>query len=86
MFEIPRNDSNSSTGSGPYCVWVRGHENGRDRLVSIWIDLASTAFKSRLQEGSYGIEPTASPFGRQQENDVDRLDPEEPHHVLPFRS
>jgi hypothetical protein len=76
----------STTGSSLYCVWVRVHENGRDRLVSIWIDPASTAFKSRLQEGSYGIDPAASPFGRLAENDVDRLDPEGPHYVLPFRS
>jgi hypothetical protein len=67
----------STTGSGLYCVWVRVYENGRDRLVSIWIDPSSTAFKSRLQEGSNGIDPAASPFGRREENGGDRLDEED---------
>jgi hypothetical protein len=84
MFGFSRNFSNSSTGSGLYCVWVQVHDNARDRLVSIWIDPARTAFKSRLREASCGIDPAASPFGRQEENDVDRLDAEELHNVLPF--
>ena len=67
----------STTGSGLYCVWVQVHENGRDRLVSIRIDPAANTFKSRLERASCGIESTASPFGRLEENDVDRLDEED---------
>jgi hypothetical protein len=47
MFGFSRNVSNSSTGSHMYWVWVRVHDSGRGRLVSIWIDPAPTAFKSR---------------------------------------
>jgi hypothetical protein len=50
MFGFSRNVSNSSTGSHMYWVWVRVHDNGRGRLVSIWIDPAPTAFKSRPDE------------------------------------
>ena len=67
MLAFSRNFSNSSTGSRLYCVWVRVHDNARDRLVSIWIDPARTAFKSRLREASCGIDPAVSPFGRQEE-------------------
>jgi hypothetical protein len=84
MFGFSPNFSNSSTGSRLYCVWVPVHENGRDRLVSIWIDPASTAFESRLQEASCGIDPAAGPFGRQEENDVDRLDAEDLHTFFRF--
>jgi hypothetical protein len=84
MFGCSRNFSNSSTGSDLYCVWVQVHDNARDRLVSIWIDPARTAFKSRLQEASCGIDEPAGPFGRQEETDVDRLDAEDLHNVLPF--
>jgi hypothetical protein len=83
MFEFSRNFSNSSTGSRLYCVWVRVHENGRDRLVSIWIDPAANTFKSRLERASGGTEPAATAFGRREENDVDRLDAEELPDVLP---
>jgi len=84
MFGFSRNFTNSSTGSRLYCVWVRVHDNARDRLVSIWIDPARTAFKSRLREASCGIDPAASPFGRQEETDVDQRDAEDLHNVLPF--
>jgi hypothetical protein len=84
MFGFSRNFSNSSTRSRLYCVWVRVHDNGRDRLVSIWIDPARTAFKSRVQEASCGIDPAATPSGRQEKPDVDRLDAEDLHNVLPF--
>ena len=86
MFGFSRNFSNSSTGSGLYCVWVRVHENGRDRLVSIWIDPARTAFKSRLQEASCGIDPAATSLAPQERNDVNRFDAEDLHNVLPFCS
>jgi hypothetical protein len=74
------NFSNSTIGSSLYCVWVRVHSDGRDRLVSIWIDSAATAFKSRLPEASCGIDPTATPLGR------DRLGAEDPDYVLPLGS
>jgi hypothetical protein len=32
---------NSTTGTGLYCVWVRVHDDGGDRLVSRWIDPAT---------------------------------------------
>jgi hypothetical protein len=75
------NFSNSTTGSSLYCVWVRVHNSGRDRLVSIWIDPAPTAFKSRLPEASRGIDPAATPFGRQSLLDAEDLD-----YVLPLCS
>ena len=78
------NFSNSSTGSRLHCVWVPVHENGRDRLVSIWIDPARTAFKSGLQDASRGIDAAAAPFGRQEKADVDQRDAEDMHKVLPF--
>ena len=70
MFVFSANFSNSFTGSRLYCVWVRVHDNARDRLVSIWIDPARTAFKSRLQEAR-GIDEAAIPLGRQEKTDVD---------------
>jgi hypothetical protein len=86
MFIFSRNFSNSSTGSRPYCVWVPVHENGRDRLVSIWIDPARAAFKSRLQEASGGIDAAATPLGPKEKPDVDQRDAEDLHKVLPFCS
>jgi hypothetical protein len=71
------NFSSSTTASSLYCVWVRVHSNGRDRLVSIWIAPAPTAFKSQLPEASKGIDPAATPFGRQ-----GRLAAEDPDCVL----
>jgi hypothetical protein len=52
----------STTGSGLYCVWVRVHDNGRDRLVSIWIDPAASTCKTRLARASGGIDPAANPW------------------------
>jgi hypothetical protein len=86
MFGFAGNFSNSSTGSRMYCLWFRVQENGRDRLVSMWIDPASTAFKSRLQKALCGIDPAATPSGRQEANDVDRPDAEDLHYVLPLCS
>ena len=64
----------STTGSGLYCVWVRVYDNGRDRLISIWIDSAANTWKSRVERASGGIEPAATPFALQERNDADRLD------------
>jgi len=86
MFVFSRIFSNSSTGSRPYCVWVPVHENGRDRLISIWIDPARTAFKSRPQESSCAIDAAAAPFGPKEKPDVDQRDAEDLYNVLPFCS
>jgi hypothetical protein len=86
MFVFSRIFSNSSTGSRPYCVWVPVHENGRDRLISIWIDPARTAFESRPQQASRGIDATATPFGPKEKTDVDQRDALDMHKVLPFCS
>jgi hypothetical protein len=73
-----------TTGSGLYCVWVRVYDNGRDRLISIWIDSAANRWKSQLERASGGIEPAATSFPPQERNDVNPLDVEELHNVLPF--
>jgi hypothetical protein len=55
MRNINENLWNPTTGSSLYCVWVPVHDDGGDRLVAIWIDLAMTAFKSCAPEISDGI-------------------------------
>ncbi len=77
---------NSTTGSGLYCVWVLVHDDGGDRLVSIWIEPAATAFKSQPQETTWEIDPAADPFVRHEGNDVNRLDAENLRCVLPLCS
>jgi hypothetical protein len=52
MRNITENFYNSATDSGIYCVWVPVHGDRGDRLVSIWIDRAMTAFKSVTPETS----------------------------------
>jgi hypothetical protein len=44
MRNLAPNFWNSTAGSDLYCVWVPVHEDGRDPLVSIWIDPAATPF------------------------------------------
>ena len=33
----------------PYCVWVPVREDNKDRLISIWIDPAMTAFEAQME-------------------------------------
>jgi hypothetical protein len=53
MCNTTENLGDSTTGSSLYCVWVPVHDEGGDRLVSIWIDRALTAFEAQMQEGTY---------------------------------
>jgi hypothetical protein len=53
MCNTTENLRDSTTGSSLYCVWIRVHDGGGDRLVSIWIDRALTAFEAQMQEGTY---------------------------------
>jgi hypothetical protein len=50
MRNITENLLNSTRNSNLYCVWVPIQDNGRERLVAIWIDRAMTAFKSCAPE------------------------------------
>jgi hypothetical protein len=43
--QIAENLLNFTRNSNLYCVWVSAKDNGRERLVAIWIDRAMTAFK-----------------------------------------
>jgi hypothetical protein len=52
MRNITEKLQNSTKVSRLYCIWVTVHDDGGDRLVSIWIDRAMTAFKSVTPETS----------------------------------
>ena len=60
MHNFAPNSLNFKSGTGLYCVWVYVHEDGRDRLVSKWINPASTAVKSQLQGIASRIEQAVS--------------------------
>jgi hypothetical protein len=60
MRNFAPNSLNFKSGTGLYCVWVCVHEGGKDRLVSKWIDPASTTVKSQLQGIAGGIEQAVS--------------------------
>jgi hypothetical protein len=59
---------NYTTGSHLYCVWVPVHEDGGDRLVSIWIDREMIAFKRCSSETSDGIGTAATGCAGQEED------------------
>jgi hypothetical protein len=52
MRQIAENLLNFTRNSNLYCVWVSAKDNGRERLVAIWIDRAMTAFKSWATESA----------------------------------
>ena len=86
MRNITENLWNSTRGSNLYCVWVPVHADGGDRLVSIWIDPALTAFKSCAHETPDGIGEAATRLAGHQEGDVDRFVPERLAPVPPRRT
>jgi len=55
MRQIAEDLLNFTRNSNLYCVWVSAKDNGRERLVAIWIDRAMTAFKSCATEIADGI-------------------------------
>jgi hypothetical protein len=65
MRHISENFKNSTRVSGLYCVWVPVHDDGGNRLVSIWIDRAMTAFTSD------GSGTAATCFTEHQQEDVE---------------
>jgi hypothetical protein len=68
---LTKNLWDSTTGSGLCCVWVLVHDDGGDRLVSIWIDLALTALRSCARETADGIGAAATRFAGHQKDDVE---------------
>jgi hypothetical protein len=50
MRNFTDNPWNSTTGSRLYCVWITVQDDGGDRLVSVWMDPAMTAFQPQAQE------------------------------------
>jgi hypothetical protein len=86
MRNITENLWNSTRGSKLYCVWVPVHADGGDRLVSIWIDPALTAFKSCAHKTPDGIGAAATRFAGHQEKDVDLFVAERLASVLPLRT
>jgi hypothetical protein len=57
------NLGDSTTGSSLYCVWVPVHDEGGDRLMSIWIDRVLTAFEAQVQAGTYETCTTVTDAG-----------------------
>jgi hypothetical protein len=86
MRNITENLWNSTRGSNLYCVWMPVHTDGGDRLVSIWIDPALTAFKSCAHETPDGIGAAATRFAGHQEKDADLFAAERLTSVLPRHS
>lgn len=54
MRNLSDNLVNSATGPLLYCVWIRVHDDRGDRLVSIWMDSAMTAFQPQPREKACG--------------------------------
>ena len=82
MRNFAPNSLNFKSGTGLYCVWVRVHEDGRDRLVSKWIDPASTTVKSQLQGIAGRIEQAVSSCDVLAPDDVGEPDAEHPKLAL----
>jgi hypothetical protein len=72
---------NSATDSGLYCVWVLVHDDRGDRLVSVWIDRAMTAFKSSAPVTPDGAGTAESQFAGHRDWDV--LAGEHPTSIIP---
>jgi hypothetical protein len=49
MRNLTDNLWNSTRGSNLYCVWVPVHDDGGDRLISIWIDPVQSAFRPQME-------------------------------------
>jgi hypothetical protein len=49
----------STTDMGLHCVWLRVHDDGGDRLISIWIDPTQTAFQAQIE----GLNTAATLWG-----------------------
>jgi hypothetical protein len=59
MRNIANNFWNVTAGSGLYRIWVAEPCDGRERLVSIWIDPAMTVFELEFQDKADGIDKAA---------------------------
>jgi hypothetical protein len=67
MRNFTDNPWNSTTGSPLYCVWITVHDDGGDRLVSIWMDPAMTAFQPQTQEELCGTAAGENSFAGNEE-------------------
>lgn len=67
MRNLTDNRWNSTTGSPLYCVWIKVHDAGGDRLVSIWMDPAMTAFQPQAQEELCRTAAAENPFAGNEE-------------------
>jgi uncharacterized protein GlcG (DUF336 family) len=67
MRNFTGNPWNSTTGSHLYCVWITVHDDGGDRLVSIWMDPAMTAFQPQAQEQACGAATSGAPSSGNEE-------------------
>jgi hypothetical protein len=83
MRNITEKLDDCTRGSNLYCVWVRVHDDGGNRLVAIWIDRAMTAFKSCAPQTLDGIGTDAAHLAEPQEEDVNLFDAEHLSFILP---
>ena len=86
MHKTTENLRNSTRDARLYCVWVRVHDDGRDRLLAVWIDRALTAFESCTPETSEGTGTATSRFRGHREEEVDLFPGEDLTSILPRRS
>ena len=86
MHNFAANFWNSMTGTGLYCVWVRVHDDGGDRLVSRWIDPATDHAQITTSKNDVWNRPGCYSLVRRGRDDVDLLDAEDPQYVLPLCS
>ncbi len=86
MHNFAANFWNSTTGTGLYCVWVRVHDDGGDRLVSRWIDPATDHAQITTSKNDVWNRPGCYSLVRRERDDVDRLDAEDPQEFLPLCS
>jgi hypothetical protein len=83
MRNITEKLQNSTKVSRLYCIWVTVHDDGGDRLVSIWIDREMAAFKGCARETSVGTGTAATRCAGHQEEDVHPLVGEHLTSILP---
>jgi hypothetical protein len=67
MRNLADNLWNSETGSPLYCVWITVRDDRGDRLVSIWMDPAMTAFQPQAQEEFCGTATGENPLAGNEE-------------------
>jgi hypothetical protein len=85
MPNIAENLWDATRGSSLYCVWVPMRDGEGYQLVSIWIDPAMTAFKSRARETSASIETNATRCAGPEGEVVDLFAEERATSILPRR-